>query len=428
MGLVFCYTGKGYASPFLKTIFAKESAFEAHLKSKAHVMAVIDAREKGTYQSVRDILEIDLISDDWLENSELAQTILKKQAKQLLIAQKEKEAREAANYNKNPANFFSCDTGILKLIKKDGDTMVFSHLFETTLKVKEFDGDKFFGCEFIKPEAGLNCRLCNLYMKDTQMVIGHISSQNHKKNYQNFLKKNAGYEGKQKGQNSSLCVNLKDEEGKHVLLKATKGEFIDELAAKAVTVPDLMVDKAAEARKLAEKEAAEKAAAEKEAAEKAAAEKEAAEKAAAEKAAAEKEAAEKATAEKADAEKPVAEKADADKAEENAEVVVVEEAEATSTDDKVSEEVEKPAEDDAKPEVVEEMDAEDAEAKKEEPIVEEKKEEPAAAAPEVKARNSPKPRATPTRGKGKKAAAKKAEEPVEKKEEQSAVNSWCDDY
>ena len=111
-------------------------------------------------------LDIDIASDDWFENSEKAKGILLKQAKQSMIAQKEIEAKALLNYNKEPSNFFKCEFNARKTAKKDGDTMTFTHLVETTMAVKEFTGDKFFACEFVKPESGFECRLCDMYIKD----------------------------------------------------------------------------------------------------------------------------------------------------------------------------------------------------------------------------------------------------------------------
>lgn len=189
-------------------------------------------------------------------------------------AQREQEAREKLNFNKNPANFFRCEYSARKTAKKQGDQVVFSHLFETTMFVNEFAGDRFFGCEFVKAECGFNCRLCNLYIKDANNVVGHIDSRSHRQQYQNFLKKNPDYEKKQKKQNSELAEALSVEENNYVVLNETKkpGEkvFLDHAEQICVRIPDLLVSKEEEEKK--KKEEAEKAA--KEEAEKAAKEEE----------------------------------------------------------------------------------------------------------------------------------------------------------
>jgi len=411
---VFCYTGKGYQCLTCDTFVAKDTNFEAHLKNKAHVMAVIDARGDGEkYKPVRDILDIDM-SDDWLENSEIAQTILKKQAKQILIGQKEKEAREMANYNKNPANFFNCELGNLKLARKDEDKLVFTHLFEATMTVNDFTGDRFFGCEFIKAECGFNCRLCNLYIKDANNIIGHIDSRSHKQMYQNFLRKNSEYEKKQKKQNTELADALKVEESKNVILnEPVDKEFIKIAADQCARIPDLLITKEQEAaKKAAEKEAKEKEAKEK-------AEKEKAEKEKLAKEEAEKDAKEKAEKEK---EGEGAEKTEetAEKEEEDEVVTIEDTEEAEDKDEEMPEEAAKEEE-----EVVEV----DAKEEKEVPV--------------EKAKDTPKKSARTPRGKKGKAdekkdvekedekaeEAKKDDEKEDKVEEKKGVSSsWCDDY
>jgi len=331
---VFFYTGKGYKCDSCGgTFFSKEAAFKEHLKQKSHVLKVIDARDgKGEkYKPTRDILDIKVDDDSWFENSELAQSLLRGQAKALMRAQRELEAREKMNYNKNPANFFKCEYSARKTALKKEDKIVFSHLFETTMFVNEFAGDRFFGCEFVKAECGFNCRLCNLYIKDANNVVGHIDSRSHRTQYQNFLKKNPEYEKKQKKQNGELAEALAQEEDKYVILNETKrpGEkvFLDHAEQMCVRIPDLLVSKEEEEAKK-RKEEEEKAAAEaKEADEKKKAEEEAAAatKAAAEAAEAEKKEAEaKAAAEEAAADKPAEEPMDtAEKPAEAEEVVEV---------------------------------------------------------------------------------------------------------
>jgi len=253
---VFCYTGKGYKCDTCGgTFFSKEATFKEHLKQKAHVLKVIEARgdkDEAKYKQVREILEIKL-DDDWFEQSEISQSLLRNQAKMLMKSQREVEAREKINYNKNPANFFRCEYSARKTAMKKGDQVVFSHLFETTMFVNEFAGERFFGCEFVKAECGFNCRLCNLYIKDSGNVVGHIDSRSHRQQYQNFLKKNPDYEKKQKKQNSELSEALSAEEDKYVVLNETKrpGEkvFLDHAEEMCVRIPDLLVSKEEEEKK-----------------------------------------------------------------------------------------------------------------------------------------------------------------------------------
>merc|ERR1719318_566724 len=111
-------------------------------------------------------------------------------------------------FDKNPANFFQVESSSIKTAQKDGTTITFTHLVETSMVVKDLAGDKFFGCEFVKAESGFNCHLCNQYIRDSRNVMSHIESKNHKNSYQNFLRKNPNYEKKQKQQNEDLSEAL----------------------------------------------------------------------------------------------------------------------------------------------------------------------------------------------------------------------------
>jgi len=405
--VVFCYTGKGYHCSSCNVYLTKEAGFQHHIQGKSHVMNVIDARggDGAKYAEVRSVLDIDLVSDDWFENSEKARSILLKQAKQMLIAQKELEAKAMLNFNKEPSNFFKCDFNARKTAKKSGDTMTFSHLVETTMVVKDFTGDKFFGCEFVKAESGFNCRLCDMYIKDHKNVITHIASKNHKNMYANFLKKNPNYETKQKQQNIDLAEALAIEEDKYVVLhetKANEGEkiFIDHCETLCTRIPDLLVAKEEENKKKAEAEA------------KAAEEEEAAKKVEEGSEAPAKE--DQIETEEAEAEKAVEEEGKEEKTEENAEETTekaededaVEETEAAEVAEEDTEEAmeaeeagEEPAEEvteeeAAEEEVVEEIADEEpadepeaeepeAEAEAEEPEAEAEAEEPEAEEPEA---------------------------------------------
>jgi len=247
--MVFCFTGKGYKCPICGIVLSKEAGMRHHLMGKSHVMKVIDARGNGgaKYKEVRDILDIDLASDDWYEKSEKAQAILRKQAKLIMKAEKELEIKNKMEFDKNPANFFQVESSSIKTAQKDGTTITFTHLVETSMVVKDFAGDKFFGCEFVKAESGFNCRLCNQYIRDAGNVMKHIESKNHKNSYQNFLRKNPNYEKKQKQQNGDLSEALAAEENKNVVLHETKKyspkpflEYVEPLLTK---VPDLLVQK-----------------------------------------------------------------------------------------------------------------------------------------------------------------------------------------
>lgn len=112
---------------------------------KSHVMNVIDTRTAKKYQETRDILDIDLSPDDWYEKNEKARAIILKQAKMFMKTQMEIQKREQENYNKNPSNFFTIEMESRKAAMKSGNVVTIKSLVESTIEVKEFNGNKLFG-------------------------------------------------------------------------------------------------------------------------------------------------------------------------------------------------------------------------------------------------------------------------------------------
>lgn len=220
--LTFSYNGKGYSCNTCGLFLSKEAGFHHHLMGKSHVMNVIDLRTAKKYQPIRDILDIDLAIDDWYEKSEKAREILHKQAKSVMKSQRENERRERENYEKNPGNFFTVKMETKKCATKVGETVTITSLVESTIEVKDFAKDRFFGCEFVKAVTGFQCRLCNIHIKDASGVIPHVDGRVHRNNYQVHLNKNRDYEQIQKEQNKELIEVLTEHEGKDVLLYETK--------------------------------------------------------------------------------------------------------------------------------------------------------------------------------------------------------------
>lgn len=108
-------------------------------------MNVIEARTAKKYQEIRDILEIDLTPDDWFEQNETARAIIMKQSKLHMKTQREIKLREEANFNKTPSNFFNFNMELRKSVTKNEEKVVMTSLVESTVEVKDFVGEKFFG-------------------------------------------------------------------------------------------------------------------------------------------------------------------------------------------------------------------------------------------------------------------------------------------
>lgn len=219
--LVFSFNGKGYDCLTCGFMLMKDVAFKNHLMSKSHVMNVIDARSEKKYQATRDLLDIDLLPDGWYEKSETAKKVIIKQAKLIMKIDMDKKKRDMENYNREPKNFFSVNMASKKSATMTGDTVRITSIVESTIDVKEFSKDRFFGCEFVKTVSSFQCRLCDIKIHNASEVLAHIDSRVHRNKYQMHLKRFPDYEKKQKEQNKELGAILQEHEGQPVLLSET---------------------------------------------------------------------------------------------------------------------------------------------------------------------------------------------------------------
>merc|ERR1712168_198466 len=361
--VVFCFTGKGYQCRSCGLLLSKESSFVSHLDGKSHVMNVITAWTAKKYQEVRDILDIDLSSDDWFEQNEKARAIIMKQSKMHMKAERETKAKAEANYNKTPSNFFGFNMELRKSVTKKDEKVVITSLVESTVEVSDFTGDRFFGCEFVRAVTGFHCRLCSINIREAKGVIPHIDSRQHKNNYSAYIKRNADYESSQKEQSQDLFDVMSEHEGKSVVLAEStdvgNSHFLSVLDEELVRIPTVMNPE------LKKKEKEEKERKEKE-------EKEKAEKEAKE-AAAEKEEEEEKDEEKEDDEKEEEEKEDeSEEKEEDAEMPEEESEEVAEGEEDEEEETAAAEEDEDKDE---EETEDNAEAETEEAETEEAAEE-----------------------------------------------------
>eukprot|EP00111_Clytia_hemisphaerica_P018374 TCONS_00054328-protein len=219
--VVFCYNGKGYDCLTCGFMLMKDHAFKNHLMSKSHVMNVIDARSDKKYQPTRDLLDIDIASDGWFEKSDIARKVIYKQAKVMMKAEMDLKKRELESFNRDPSNFFSVNMASKKCATMTGDTVRITSIVESTIDVKEFSTDRFFGCEFVKSVASFQCRLCDIKIHNASEVLPHIDSRVHRNKYQMHLRRQPDYEKKQKDQNKDLGLILQEHEGQAVLLSET---------------------------------------------------------------------------------------------------------------------------------------------------------------------------------------------------------------
>ena len=108
-------------------------------------MNVIDARSDKKYQPTRDLLDIDIASDGWFEKSDIARKVIYKQAKVMMKAEMDRKKRELESFNRDPSNFFSVNMASKKCATMTGDTVRITSIVESTIDVKEFSTDRFFG-------------------------------------------------------------------------------------------------------------------------------------------------------------------------------------------------------------------------------------------------------------------------------------------
>merc|ERR1712168_321052 len=355
--VVFCFTGKGYQCRTCGLMLTKESSFVSHLDGKSHVMNVITARTAKKYQEVRDILDIDLSSDDWFEQNEKARAIIMKQSKMHMKAEREVKAKEEANFNKTPSNFFGFNMELRKSVTKKDEKVVITSLVESTVEVSDFTGERFFGCEFVRAVTGFHCRLCSINIREAKGVLPHIDSRQHKNNYSAYVKRNADYEKLQKEQSQELFDVMSEHDGASIVLAESAGveksHFLKEFDNELVRLPTIMNSELKKKEK-EEKERKEKE--EKEKAEKEAKEKEEAA------AAAEKEEEEEKDEEKEDDEKEEEEKEDeSEEKEEDAEMPEEESEEVAEGEEDEEEETAAAEEDEDKDDDAAEVEAETAE-------------------------------------------------------------------
>jgi len=344
---VFCFTGKGYQCRSCGLLLTKESSFISHVNGKNHVMNVIEQRTAKKYQEVRDILDIDLTPDDWFEKNDKARAIIMKQSKMHMKAQREVKAKEEANFNKTPSNFFNFNMELRKSVIKKEEKVVITSLVESTVEVSDFTGERFFGCEFVRAVTGFHCRLCSINIREAKGVIPHIDSRQHKNNYSAYIKRNADYESSQKEQSQDLFDVMSEHEGKSVVLAEStdvgNSHFLSVLDEELVRIPTVMNPE------LKKKEKEEKERKEKEEKEKA--EKEAKEAAAAAAAAEKEEEEEEKDEEKEDDEKEEEEKEDeSEEKDEDAEMPEEESEEVAEGEEEEEEETAAAEEDDEKDE------------------------------------------------------------------------------
>lgn len=243
--IVFCFTGKGYQCKTCGLLLTKKTAFASHLTGKSHVMNVIEARTAKAYNEIRDLLDIDLSPDDWFEKNEKARAIIMKQSKAHMRIEREKKRMEEVNYNKMPANFFGFNMELRKSIRKKEDKVLITSVVESTMEVNDFVGERYFGCEFVRPVTGFHCRLCSLNIRDPQAVLPHVDSRQHRDNYATYVRKNPDYEKTQTKDNVDVLALMGEHDPNSLVLAESdhiddNTFFLSSVTHEFVRIPEVM--------------------------------------------------------------------------------------------------------------------------------------------------------------------------------------------
>merc|ERR1719193_333343 len=177
--------------------------------------------------------------------------------------------REEANYNKTPSNFFNFNMELRKSVTKKDEEVIITSLVESNVAVKDFTGEKFFGCEFVRAVTGFHCRLCSINIREAKGVIPHVDSRQHKNNYAAYVRKNPEYEKTQKEQNQDLYEIMTEHEAKSLVLAESPNvdasHFLSLLNPELVRIPSVMNPELKKEKERKEKEQKEKEQKEKEA-------------------------------------------------------------------------------------------------------------------------------------------------------------------
>jgi len=135
-------------------------------------------------------------------------------------------------------NFFAVNMASKKSATMTGNTVQITSIVESTIDIKEFSKDRFFGCEFVKCIANFQCRLCDMKIQNASEVLPHIDSRVHRNKYQMHLKRESTYESKQKEQNKELGEILQEHEGQPVLLSESSTKTVEEDDGQGKTLLD----------------------------------------------------------------------------------------------------------------------------------------------------------------------------------------------
>merc|ERR1711973_449514 len=124
------------------------------------------------------------------------------------------------------------------------DKVVITSIVESSVEMNQFGGNKFFGCEFVRPVTGFHCRLCSVSVREAEGVLPHIDSSQHRHNYATYIKKNPDYEEKQTVQNKELCDIMGEHKDKDIALSesdnAKESRFLAQMDISLIRIPTIL--------------------------------------------------------------------------------------------------------------------------------------------------------------------------------------------
>eukprot|EP00794_Sanderia_malayensis_P014177 gene14177-15656_t len=211
---VFHFDGQNYKCGLCKIVAKVYKSTKQHFMGKRHSLNVIEARQAGNDVD-RDIMDIMLHPENWLELNPVAKTILKKQTLGFLEGKRREEEEYRA---KHPENYVTYRLDTRKSARKDGDTVIITSVYEANVAIKGFDAEKqIYGCESIKATSSFHCQLCNKTMHNGEHVVNHIRTEEHMTNYKKQLDKVGDYHDKLVQKNREITNTLEQHEGREVI-------------------------------------------------------------------------------------------------------------------------------------------------------------------------------------------------------------------
>ncbi|XP_065054419.1 uncharacterized protein LOC135683165 isoform X2 [Rhopilema esculentum] len=211
----FHFDGQNYKCELCKIVAHRYKSIKQHFMGKKHSLNVIEARQAGNDVD-REIMDIMLHPENWLELNPSAKVILKRQTIGFMEAKRKEEEEFKI---KHPENYVTYRMDTRKSATKIDGSVIIRHVCESVVSIKDFAGEKqLFGCEFIKAASGFDCRLCNKLLSNGANALEHIRTPQHIDAYQKYMEDHPGYHDNIVKRNKDIVGVLDQHDGSEVVL------------------------------------------------------------------------------------------------------------------------------------------------------------------------------------------------------------------